>query len=403
MAAPTSNRDRKHFPLFPAAAVPRGGFVSFSLSVIFRLSFFFFSFPSPIHFLSVSESRLPGSLENDPDRRSQVQGDEHLRDGFIMLREILLVVFCCYGATVVKAIECDPSRYICAGECPPLPEGVEPPTTEAICSKDPDSETCICWLHNPSSQLHTLFQCEARINGSVSKIACIPPSHCFLPDPNLACLIVLRCNCLLFETKYESQKYHSWKRVKAIVHTMRKQDPKKKIQGDVREFSLKHLLFLLGFVIAPLLCWCLLNFFHEGKCRKKPPPQPPEAQPIPTARTSTIDNMNNEDGDCQNTDNVSGDPVSSRSRPTSVQSQTFSIQLPSAPEDVEAVLQTETQQQTLLKCESPPPYCESADRNFQVDYGPPPTYEDAVRGTDTNVQQLWQTVFIVDPVVRENV
>ncbi|PRD34961.1 UNVERIFIED_CONTAM: hypothetical protein NCL1_13004 [Trichonephila clavipes] len=145
------------------------------------------------------------------------------------------------------------------------------------------------------------------------------------------------------------------------------------------------------------------NFFHEGKCRKKPPPQPPEAQPIPTARTSTIDNMNNEDGESPNIENISADPVSLRSRPTSVQSQTLSIPLPSAPEDVEVVLQTETQQQTLLKCESPPPYCESADRNFQVDYGPPPTYEDAVRGTDINVQQLWQTVFIVDPAARENV
>ncbi|GFY41562.1 uncharacterized protein TNIN_378901 [Trichonephila inaurata madagascariensis] len=86
-----------------------------------------------------------------------------------MLREVLLVLLCCSGATVVTAIQCDPSRYICSGECPPLPEGMEPPTSEAICSKDPDSETCICWLHNPSSQLKTFFQCEARVNGELDE------------------------------------------------------------------------------------------------------------------------------------------------------------------------------------------------------------------------------------------
>ncbi|GIX81454.1 uncharacterized protein CEXT_456311 [Caerostris extrusa] len=74
----------------------------------------------------------------------------------------------------VTALECDPSRFICSGECPPLPEGVDPPTTEAICSKDPESDTCICWLHNPSSQLHSFFQCEARINGSDSSLPASP-------------------------------------------------------------------------------------------------------------------------------------------------------------------------------------------------------------------------------------
>ncbi|GIX81450.1 uncharacterized protein CEXT_456291 [Caerostris extrusa] len=307
----------------------------------------------------------------------------------------------------VTALECDPSRFICSGECPPLPEGVDPPTTEAICSKDPESDTCICWLHNPSSQLHSFFQCEARINGSDSKFACVPPKHCFSPDPNPVCLIVLRCQCLLFEPKYQSQKPKAWQRVKAIVHTMRKNEAKssdghlkKKIQGDVREFSLKHLLFLLGFVVAPLLCWCILNFFHEGKCRKKPPPQPPEAQPMPTSRLSTVDNMNNEEG--EGSSGCGGEEVPATSRCNSVQVQEVPFDLPTAPEDLEAVLQAETRQQMVLKCESPPPYCESSDRNFQVDYGPPPSYEDAVRGEDADIQQLWQAVIIVDSGVREN-
>ncbi|CAL1300956.1 unnamed protein product [Larinioides sclopetarius] len=317
-----------------------------------------------------------------------------------MLPQILLVVFC---ATAVTALECDPSRYICSGKCPPLPDGLEPPTSEAICSQDPDSDTCICWMSNPSSQLNSLFQCEARVNGSVSKLTCIPPSHCFRPNPNLVCMIVLHCPCLLHEPKH--QKSHSWKRVKAVVHTMRKHDPKgrdghsvEKIQGDVREFSLKHLIFLLGFVIAPLLCWCLLNFFHEGKCRKKPP-QPPEAQPIPTSRTTTIDNIDNDERESPGDDSPAV-PVVICSSPTDPRP--LSRPLPTAPEDLEAVLQAETQQPALMKCESPPPYCESADRNYQVDYGPPPAYDEAIRGTDVNVQQLWQSVFIVDPGAREN-
>lgn len=37
-----------------------------------------------------------------------------------------------------------------------------------------------------------------------------------------------------------------------------------------------------------------------------------------------------------------------------------------------------------------------------MDCGPPPTYEDAVRGSDLNVQQLWQTVFVLQPGVGEN-
>ncbi|KAF8763357.1 hypothetical protein HNY73_021546 [Argiope bruennichi] len=217
-----------------------------------------------------------------------------------MFQEILLVAFC-FGATAVTALECDPSRYICSGKCPPLPEGLDPPTSEAICSKDPDTDTCICWISNPSSQLNSLFQCEARINGSVSKITCIPPNHCFRPDPNPVCMIVLHCQCLLHEPRH--QKSHAWSRVKAVVHTMRKHDPKsrdghsvEKIQGDVREFSLKHLIFLLGFVIAPLLCWCLLNFFHEGKCRKKPPLNHLSKKTHPSPRTPTIETWKNGKG-----------------------------------------------------------------------------------------------------------
>ncbi|GBN56746.1 hypothetical protein AVEN_273582-1 [Araneus ventricosus] len=140
------------------------------------------------------------------------------------------------------------------------------------------------------------------------------------------------------------------------------------------------------------------NFFHEGKCRKKPP-QPPEAQPIPTSRTTTIDNMDNDERESPG-DDAPAVPAVICSSPTD--SQTFSRPLPTAPEDLEAVLQAETPQQTLMKCESPPPYCESADRNYQVDYGPPPAYDEAIRGTDINVQQLWQAVFIVDPGTREN-
>ncbi|GBO27563.1 hypothetical protein AVEN_232190-1, partial [Araneus ventricosus] len=101
------------------------------------------------------------------------------------------------------------------------------------------------------------------------------------------------------------------------------------------------------------------NFFHEGKCRKKPP-QPPEAQPIPTSRTTTIDNMDNDERESPG-DDAPAVPAVICSSPTD--SQTFSRPLPTAPEDLEAVLQAETPQQTLMKCESPPPYCESADRN----------------------------------------
>ncbi|KAG8180502.1 hypothetical protein JTE90_007458 [Oedothorax gibbosus] len=306
----------------------------------------------------------------------------------------LLCCVCCFNTLIalVHATQCDPSRFLCSGMCPPFPEDAAPPTDEAVCSRDPDSDTCVCWLHNPDSQLHTLFQCEARINGSTSKVACYPPSDCFLPDQNVGCLIVLQCQCVLFDQSYQYQKTDSWKRVKAVVHTMKKtadnQDgyPIERMQ-DIREFSLKHLLFLLGFVVAPLLCWCLLNFFHDGKCRKKPP-APPEAQPMPTSRNSTLDNSSDFD---------IVQPTSSPRHLAS--SQSCSIPIPSAP-DIDAVLESDSQQEAFLKCESPPPYCESTDRSCPIDCGPPPTYEDALRGSDLNVQQLWQTVFILQYVAR---
>ncbi|XP_042905230.1 uncharacterized protein [Parasteatoda tepidariorum] len=316
------------------------------------------------------------------------------------------LLLCSSSFAVGSITECERSKYLCSGACPPLPQGIQL-KSESICLRDTDTDACVCWLNNPSSQLQSVFRCEAKINGSAAHVICNAHEDCFNPDPDRpVCMIILQCNCLdiWFPNEILDDR---WKRVRAIIHTKEIYNSHnadgssvEKVQEEVREFRLKHLLFLLGFVIAPLLCWCLLNFFHEGKCRKKAPNRP-EAQPIPTSRCSTIDNMNNNDDSCgeRSCEDVVVVPLSPPARSSFIRcSQSVPSLLSSAPEDLENSLENTTaQQQTLLKFESPPPYTETMERTYIADLGPPPAYEDAIRGTDINIQQLWQTVFILEP------
>ncbi|XP_054710621.1 uncharacterized protein LOC129220262 [Uloborus diversus] len=328
-----------------------------------------------------------------------------------MLHDLLAII--CYLAvhtTVTGAYfpACDPGKYICAGSCPALPDGIQLSEGKAaICLRDTESDACVCWLRNPSKQLNTVFQCTAIVNGTESQVLCQAPNYCFHPHPEPTCLIVTPCPCLEHNTGSASSYFGSWRPVKALILTgikTEEQDdsPVEKVTGDIREFSLKHLLFLVAFVIAPLFCWCLLNFFHEGKCRKKSPQPPPEAQPIPTARGSTVDNMNNEDGDHQQTPSC---PLSISSRSASVTSQRVIPPdgAPTAPEEVAVVVCAAAEPQNVVKWESPPSYFDTPDSRGPVDYGPPPSYEDAVLGPNANGPHLWQTVYVVPSGPQDHV
>ncbi|XP_035212913.1 uncharacterized protein LOC118186855 [Stegodyphus dumicola] len=179
---------------------------------------------------------------------------------------VFLAVLCC-SATLktVSAVKlCEPSNYICAGRCPPVPRGLQL-QSQAICLKDTQG-ACVCFLRNPSSHIDSFFQCEVEKNGYRTQILCQAPEHCFLPGPEPGCLIIPNCSCSLYSQRAPDLKFEHWSVLKeAIVHTAirsKEKDSegnhKEKVQGDVREFSLKHLLFLLGFVVAPLICWCFL-------------------------------------------------------------------------------------------------------------------------------------------------
>lgn len=265
-----------------------------------------------------------------------------------------------YAASSSSLSRCNPSNHICEGRCPAVPRGIKlppPEESQGLCLKDSDSEACVCWMHNPSADQHfqTLFKCE----NNMKHMVCLPPTICFPPRSEPGCLIVLNCPCMPL---LKGTLFDRWQAVNAIIlrskypimpssSTTRKDTSNAEIENSLippvmesREFSMKHLLFLLAFVIAPLLCWCLLTFFHEGKCRKKL--RTPEAEPMPVSR---------------------GEEEEEAPQPGSCVPPEHQQELPSAP-----------------KFECPPPYQEAADPSesclLEADFGPPPAYEDVVRG-----------------------
>lgn len=257
----------------------------------------------------------------------------------------------------IPVTRCHSADYICEGRCPMIPHGAELPSEEdereGLCLKDSETDACVCWMRNTHQHLQTLFKCEVAANNTIKHVMCLPPPICFPPGPSPGCMIILHCPC----TDYSrGPRYGKWRSGKAFILRSKTPvpalTPEKEgtpeqpppVEEDKREFSVKHLLFLLAFVIAPLLCWCLLTFFHDGRCRKKR--RCPETEVMSTERVEGVSEPC-PSGPC----------------------------IPTAP-----------------KMESPPPYGETDNPGesclLTADCGPPPSYEDAVRHQQWRIQEL---------------
>lgn len=310
-----------------------------------------------------------------------------------------LLVLCINGvlASSVLSTQCNPENYICSGRCPDVPPKVTLPEGVAICMKNIKTKGCACWLQSQVAPVESFFLCEGTVNGTVSQVMCQAPSHCFQPDLEPSCMVMPVCSCLLMNDDGSSLNFGSWRPIKAIIKTASNSD---KYPETVKEFNLKHMFFLLGFVIVPLLCWCLLNFYDGGRCGKKVS----RNQDSTPATRQCVE----EGGDCAPSEEepMCVENTSNSTRPSSPSCPSSPMVfvtggLADAGVAVCSVISTATR---IMKNECPPPYDEAVNCNLiEEDSSPPPAYEDAVQGRDGSVRQMWQTVLVIHSGPCENV